>query len=148
MITKETKALARHIVAVSIKHGFLVRQPCWCGEAGQAHHPNYSKPLEVVWLCQKHHSEEHVRLNRELENIEKKTEKIEIFLKEWGGEIIVQDECWIWTGEEPPIMKIDELIYARARGLAGRGVILMKTCSHKWCVNPWHMDAYRYKEDL
>ncbi len=44
-----------------IKAGVIKRQNCEvCGENnGSAHHPDYSKPLEVVWLCQKHHSEVH-----------------------------------------------------------------------------------------
>lgn len=28
-----------------------------CGELGEKHHPDYSKPLEVVYLCKKHHAE-------------------------------------------------------------------------------------------
>jgi hypothetical protein len=30
--------------------------------SSQGHHPDYSKPFEVVWLCQLHHSEEHRKL--------------------------------------------------------------------------------------
>ena len=32
-----------------------------CGVEGriEAHHPDYSKPLEVVWLCRIHHVEAH-----------------------------------------------------------------------------------------
>ena len=47
-----------------IRTGVLKRQPCFiCGSPrGLAHHPDYSRPAEVVWLCQLHHSEEHRRL--------------------------------------------------------------------------------------
>jgi len=39
----------------------LKRQPCEvCGSLDtQAHHDDYSKPLEVRWLCQLHHSRVH-----------------------------------------------------------------------------------------
>lgn len=26
-----------------------------CESTGERHHPDYSKPLEIVWLCRKHH---------------------------------------------------------------------------------------------
>ena len=41
--------------------GIVVQKPCEvCGnEYSQAHHCDYNKPLEVMWLCQKHHSEWH-----------------------------------------------------------------------------------------
>lgn len=53
--------LAAHLaVAYALRKGKLVRQPCWCGnQESQAHHPDYSKKLEVIWLCQKHHKELH-----------------------------------------------------------------------------------------
>ena len=37
--------------------GAITQQPCVvCGDNKvHAHHPDYSKPLDVVWLCQKHH---------------------------------------------------------------------------------------------
>jgi ribosomal protein S27AE len=39
----------------------LIKQPCEvCGNLkAQAHHDDYSKPLQVRWLCQKHHTEHH-----------------------------------------------------------------------------------------
>jgi hypothetical protein len=41
----------------AIKAGKLVRLPCWCGETKvEGHHLDYSKPLEVIWLCRKHHA--------------------------------------------------------------------------------------------
>ena len=39
-------------------------KPCiHCGKKAEAHHPDYSKPLDVVWLCFEHHREEHKRLD-------------------------------------------------------------------------------------
>lgn len=41
--------------------GVIKRQPCIiCGSNNsQGHHPDYNKPLEVIWLCQLHHSRVH-----------------------------------------------------------------------------------------
>jgi hypothetical protein len=27
----------------------------------EAHHPDYSSPLDVVWLCRRHHTDLHMR---------------------------------------------------------------------------------------
>ena len=46
----------------AIKTGVLVKKPCEvCGSITrvQAHHDDYFKPLEVRWLCAKHHLEHH-----------------------------------------------------------------------------------------
>jgi hypothetical protein len=45
----------------AISKGFLVKKVCEVcgGEKVQAHHADYSKPYDVKWLCQKHHSELH-----------------------------------------------------------------------------------------
>lgn len=55
------KNRARAIVGKAIKSGKLTRQPCEvCGELkSEAHHDDYSKPLDVRWLCFKHHREVH-----------------------------------------------------------------------------------------
>ena len=50
---------ARLAVQRALRNGSLVRQNCWCGEKGQSHHSDYSKPLQVTWLCSKHHGEAH-----------------------------------------------------------------------------------------
>lgn len=48
-------------VAWAIKKKFLVPEPCEiCGSSDvHGHHPDYSKPLEVMWLCAEHHCEWH-----------------------------------------------------------------------------------------
>ena len=51
------KYQARQEVLKALRKGILVKQPCEvCGEVKvEAHHEDYSKPLEVNWLCEKHH---------------------------------------------------------------------------------------------
>jgi hypothetical protein len=54
------KNKARQICANAIRGGKLIRQPCEkCGKKAQAYHDDYAKPLEVRWLCPKHHGEHH-----------------------------------------------------------------------------------------
>jgi hypothetical protein len=60
------KKYAHGCVSNALKSGKLTRQPCEvCNEPRvQAHHDDYSKPLDVKWLCVKHHAERHIELNR------------------------------------------------------------------------------------
>lgn len=53
----------RAAVAKAVKLGELVRQPCEvCGATRtDGHHDDYSKPLEVRWLCRGHHLKHHDR---------------------------------------------------------------------------------------
>lgn len=53
--------LAREAVKYEIKMGRMRREPCVvCGvEQTEAHHEDYSKRLEVIWLCSYHHREHH-----------------------------------------------------------------------------------------
>lgn len=55
------KLRARRMVHAALRAGLLIRERCIvCGDPkSHAHHPDYSHPLEVVWLCPKHHGEEH-----------------------------------------------------------------------------------------
>ena len=52
---------ARAAVARAVRAGAVVRLPCViCGNPkSQAHHEDYSRPLDVTWLCFKHHREAH-----------------------------------------------------------------------------------------
>lgn len=55
------KRLAQQAVTRATRAGRLIRQPCEvCGnDKAQAHHDDYSKPLDVRWLCTTHHAEWH-----------------------------------------------------------------------------------------
>jgi hypothetical protein len=61
---------AQNLVEVAVRNGILVRPTSCesCGDSGsmadgrskiQAHHCDYNKPLEVLWLCQRCHHEWH-----------------------------------------------------------------------------------------
>lgn len=54
---------AQHLVYTEIRAGRMVRQPCEiCGsEKADAHHDDYARPLEVRWLCRRHHVTTHVQ---------------------------------------------------------------------------------------
>ena len=58
------RAAAHNAVSRAIKTGNLVRIPCIrCGEEKSlAHHEDYDKPLEVMWLCQPCHKQRHKEL--------------------------------------------------------------------------------------
>ena len=53
---------ARNLCRKRIASGVLIKQPCEVCNTNvniEAHHDDYSKPLEVRWLCRKHHCEHH-----------------------------------------------------------------------------------------
>lgn len=52
---------ARSYLHVYIKRGKIKKIPCAvCGQRRvEAHHADYNKPLEVVWLCREHHQALH-----------------------------------------------------------------------------------------
>jgi len=57
------KRSARIVVGNAIRDGKLTKGPCAkCGNPKvQAHHHDYSKPLDVTWLCSSCHAKEHRR---------------------------------------------------------------------------------------
>ena len=60
---QKLKANCRSYVHVYIKGGKIIKQPCSvCNstENVEAHHEDYSKPLDIIWLCRTHHLEYHV----------------------------------------------------------------------------------------
>ena len=62
------KILARYMLNNAIKSGEITR-PEKCVNCGglkpDAHHPDYSKPFEVIWLCKKCHKQCHLKINQE-----------------------------------------------------------------------------------
>lgn len=57
----KTKRKARDIINGAVRYKKVEKQPCKvCGhKIVEAHHSDYSNPLNVDWLCLKHHQEEH-----------------------------------------------------------------------------------------
>lgn len=58
------KRSAQNKLARAIRSGDLKKEPCEiCGKSGaHAHHDDYRKPLDVRWLCPKHHAQIHKNL--------------------------------------------------------------------------------------
>jgi hypothetical protein len=58
------KRMAHNEVANAIRRGALSRSPCSvCGESkSHAHHDDYSRPLDVIWLCSFHHRMRHIEM--------------------------------------------------------------------------------------
>lgn len=55
------KKAAHQAVQTAIRNGSLVRQPCekCSSQKTHAHHDDYSKPLDIRWLCHRCHMEAH-----------------------------------------------------------------------------------------
>lgn len=58
------KIKAHNFIKTAIRSGTIKKLPCSiCGNLkSKAHHPDYSKPFEVIWFCEQHHNDEHRRL--------------------------------------------------------------------------------------
>jgi len=61
------RSKAHIAVAKAIRNGILVRSPCVrCGEQKSlAHHEDYDKTLDVMWLCQPCHKQRHKEMKLE-----------------------------------------------------------------------------------
>jgi hypothetical protein len=59
-IKHPNRKAANTILGNAIRDGKVIRQLCFvCGNKAHAHHPDYDRPLDVMWLCPKHHKETH-----------------------------------------------------------------------------------------
>lgn len=59
------KAKAHRMIAYHTRAGHMTKKPCEvCGAVDRVHghHDDYSKPLDVVWLCVVHHHARHKAL--------------------------------------------------------------------------------------
>lgn len=67
---ENVKHNARRKAQQAVKSKKLIKQPCInCKEPkSQMHHKDYSKPLDITWLCNKCHKQEHRRLKQEVLN--------------------------------------------------------------------------------
>lgn len=55
---------ANVLVNNAVRDGRILPMACWaCGSQAEAHHPDYSRPLDVVWLCKHHHRAAHEAAN-------------------------------------------------------------------------------------
>lgn len=56
---------AHNAIARALKKGTIVKMPCaMCGSImSVAHHDDYTKPLDVMWLCTIHHKARHAFLD-------------------------------------------------------------------------------------
>jgi ribosomal protein S27AE len=61
------RSVAHIAVAKAIRNGDLLKQSCVrCNnEKSVAHHEDYDKPLDVMWLCQPCHKQRHKELKEE-----------------------------------------------------------------------------------
>ena len=58
------RTAAQAAVRNAIRRGILTPEPCFiCGRKAEAHHPSYDLPLDVTWLCIRHHRRLHAEVS-------------------------------------------------------------------------------------
>jgi len=79
----------------AIRDGRLTRKPCEvCGKnETQGHHEDYAKPLDVVWLCTRHHSDRHIHL-RNMQTLGRDPVEINQFIESLRDESIYTITLW------------------------------------------------------
>lgn len=58
----KNKYRAHQIVSRAIKSGKITKESCCeCGSIinVHAHHDDYDRPMDIIWLCVRHHKERH-----------------------------------------------------------------------------------------
>ncbi len=62
---EKIKDQTRRITRKAVKFGILIPNDCEvCGNAAQPHHTDYTRPLDVLWLCSEHHGMWHSEYGR------------------------------------------------------------------------------------
>lgn len=60
LVSQPKRRAAQVAVGNALRDGKLQKLPCLiCGHQAEAHHPDYDRPLDVVWLCPPHHKLAH-----------------------------------------------------------------------------------------
>jgi hypothetical protein len=59
------KHKAHNVLQRAVKSNVLIKKNCeWCGnKKSEAHHEDYTKPLDVIWLCRSCHFIRHQQIN-------------------------------------------------------------------------------------
>lgn len=138
------KVHARSIVNNHIKLGKLTRKPCEkCGEPkSHAHHDDYSRPLDVKWLCRKCHGNHHVEIRSGIigvDSAEWARSEAKRRSKEWrkrmkqSGKIASKDRHCYPTKRELMIGRASKL---RDSGLTYRQIGTILGVNHGW-VYQW-----------
>jgi hypothetical protein len=65
-VAKTPKGIARYMLRSAVREGHIIK-PKICSSCGKekllhGHHKDYSKPLEVIWVCAMCHAEIHRRI--------------------------------------------------------------------------------------
>ena len=61
------KTKARDMLRNAVATNKIIKEPCEICKTSEnvhGHHEDYSKPLEVIWLCYTHHAEVHRQYNK------------------------------------------------------------------------------------
>lgn len=82
---------ARNAVERAVAAGTLVPEPCeQCGETEktEAHHPDYTRPLDIVWLCRTCHRQLHIAYKAAvLDGVKGRDTGAEVRKHREGGEV-------------------------------------------------------------
>ncbi len=83
-LNSKNKHKAYSLVSKAKRIGDLINpgkcNKCNSKENIQGHHINYSKPLDIIWLCQRCHFKEHKKIRKDIVNILIKEDKYKILL--------------------------------------------------------------------
>lgn len=70
---EKLRSNTRAYTNVLIRRGKLIPKPCEeceTTEHVEAHHPDYSDPRTVIWLCRKHHRALHKHMRNQTKELE------------------------------------------------------------------------------